>query len=138
MEKIRGEIKEIEARSKMKPKQDGSADETDETRKAPGRSQSVSTDVGRKRQVTMKQSVCHTCAGCEAKKGCEEIDKRKKVQKPGGNVNVAKEAGNLTRRRHSQSEAAKEAGRGCEKRKVAGNVASGEGGQEDEGRVKEN
>ena len=140
-EKMNMKIKEIEeAKRKMKSKQDGSAEVTDET-EATRRRQSVATDIGRKKQVAMKLGACHNCAGCKTKKGCKEIFKGKKAQKQGGSVNVANEAGNLTRCRRSQSEAGRNAGRagrGGEKRKVAGNVASGEGGQEDEGRVKEN
>ena len=141
-EKMNMKIKEIEeAKRKMKSKQDGSAEVTDET-EATRRRQSVATDIGREKQVAMKLGACHNCAGCKTKKGCKEIFKGKKAQKQGGSVNVANEAGNLTRCTRSQSKAGrnavKEAGRGGEKRKVAGNVASGEGGQEDEGRVKEN
>ena len=140
-EKMNMKIKEIEeAKRKMKSKQDGSAEVTDET-EATRRRQSVATDIGRKKQVAMKLGACHNCAGCKTKKGCKEIFKGKKAQKQGGSVNVANEAGNLTRCRRSQSEAGRNAGRagrGGEMRKVAGNVASGEGGQEDEGRVKEN
>ena len=140
-EKMNMKNKEIEeAKRKMKSKQDGSAEVTDET-EATRRRQSVATDIGREKQVAMKLGACHNCAGCKTKKGCKEIFKGKKAQKQGGSVNVANEAGNLTRCRRSQSEAGRNAGRagrGGEMRKVAGNVASGEGGQEDEGRVKEN
>ena len=110
-EKMNMKIKEIEeAKRKMKSKQDGSAEVTDET-EATRRRQSVATDIGRKKQVAMKLGACHNCAGCKTKKGCKEIFKGKKAQKQGGSVNVANEAGNLTRCRRSQSEAGRNAGR---------------------------